>query len=214
MVLLSDSARNFMFWAEKGPAREHKSAGDELTEMLAALHSLLSIVGHVQSRSQLEDLLPILAQRTNSLARQYADLITEYSPASGSMVTEAARSLRRDVRQAKRVGDMLGEESSERFTGYVESLRGYFEWVDSRMVRALRGDATAFTQPPDLSEDASRRLGWTLFIHGAVMRILTGSATGWTVDALRILIEAADDYMSVVENEFLMARPAPPCQRR
>jgi hypothetical protein len=171
-------------------------------------HALLDPLANVGDRSEIEMYLRLTAPQFESLTKRLTTLMLEegVDPATLGMGENTLAGRLRSA--AEFVGDVLGGEWADAPSGVAASLDGLSAWAAKRLKRVLKGDVGALSEPPDLGVAAQTAV-WRLWASATVIvRIAEKKVMTWNEDSLRVLVEAADEYMAQVEDEFWSAKSA------
>jgi hypothetical protein len=164
----------------------------------------------VSTRADLDAYLRLTLPDINTLSRRVTSIVIDLD-LDFEVFERASRAFVAEFEERREgLADLLGPEDAERLMAAVESHAGLTGWFLSRMKALLAGDAKAFYRPPVLSREAEEAAekAWAAFF--TIQSVLKSRVSSWTPHGLHVLVEAADEYMATIEDEFLAAKPGTP----
>jgi len=152
---------------------------------------LLAPLTHVQSRKELESVLQVIADRYNRLESASQKELTLQE------LVKRNKTLVRAARQALQIkAGLFGPEAHEQISSTLDSLSSYDGWLLSLQPGAV-------VTVTHLLAKIGQPLSYAIIVINAVRIILHDLTTDWTAESVPVLCEAADDFMTCVEDAFL-----------
>ena len=169
---------------------------ERATNIASSLYHILAPLTQVGSKATLNDLLrariTLFGQLKTELLELHWPTLEELQEKIGGL-HEAVRK----IVMSKR--DLLGEEATENLVGALDSDEALTEWVIKASKRGPPEIYRLIILAPQVGEASL----YAAMCMNTLLGILTDQIPAWNPEAIPILAEAADEYMTQVEDVFL-----------
>jgi hypothetical protein len=173
-------------------------AGQERVSVIGStLTNILYPLAQVQSKEELESLLRLNSHRFLRLKAEMQELLKPSVLAKPDQFSRNAHDYLRKVIFAH--ADLLGEESLSWMLGAIDSIEGLSNWINEVSKQGVSGIYRVATVVQQIGEPAL----YTDMCMSALIAVLMNQVTDWISEAIPVLAEAADRYMTEVEDVFL-----------
>lgn len=173
-------------------------AGQERVSRIGnTLANILYPLAQVRSKEELENLLRLSSHRFLQLKAEMQELLKHSVLAKPEQFSSNAHDYIRKVIFAG--ADLLGEEPLSRMFGTVDSIEGLSNWMN----KVSKQDVPAVYRVATVVQQIGKPALYTDICMSTLMAVLMNQITGWIPEAIPLLAEAADDYMTEVEDVFL-----------
>jgi hypothetical protein len=173
-------------------------AGQErISGIGSTLANILYPLAQVHSKEELEGLLHVSSHRFLRLKAEMQELLKPVVLAKPAEFSSNAHDYIRKVIFAG--ADLLGEESLSRMLGTIDSIEGLSNWMNE----TSKQDVSAIYSVATVIQQIGEPVLYTDICMSTLMAVLMNQITDWIPEAIPMLAEAADDYMTEVEDVFL-----------
>lgn len=179
----------------KGIAEFSPEELQRIESLTGELGSLLMPMARVAARETLDDLIRSNTSRFLTLKREMVELLWPVlsDPAQARQLYEYMRTL------CELKTDLLGEDNSRLLVAMIDSAEGLNEWA-SALVR--QGGPTAYRLESIQNQAGGFMLAVDMCLN-TLMLVFLDQLKNWEPGSLGILLSAADEHMTEVEDAFL-----------
>ena len=178
-----------------GESQLSREDSERVDSLIVEWANLLAPMARIGNRDTLTDLLRTNSPRFLSIKGQLVELLWAFvtDPTQTSAMYEVMRSL------CASKADLLEEESLHTLMATIDSVDGLNEWA----VGVIQERGPASYRLELIQQQVGESVLRADMCINTLMLVFTDQLTDWAPGSLGMLVSAADEYMTVVEDTFL-----------